>query len=121
MASNITHPLVGLAVGRLFFRERMPARFWIISAALSSLPDADAIGFHFGVPYESFWGHRGFTHSLAFAALAAGFSAFAFFPAARRDARFGWRLVLCFFVSTASHGLLDAMTDGGLGVAFFSP
>jgi inner membrane protein len=26
-----------------------------------------------------------------------------------------------FFLATASHGLLDAMTDGGLGVAFFSP
>ena len=25
------------------------------------------------------------------------------------------------FVSTASHGVLDAMTTGGLGVAFFSP
>ena len=25
------------------------------------------------------------------------------------------------FIATASHGLLDAMTDGGLGVAFFSP
>ena len=28
---------------------------------------------------------------------------------------------LYFFLATASHGLLDAMTDGGLGVAFFSP
>ncbi len=26
-----------------------------------------------------------------------------------------------FFLATASHGLLDAMTDGGLGVAFFAP
>ena len=26
-----------------------------------------------------------------------------------------------FFLATASHGLLDAMTDGGLGVAFCSP
>ena len=26
-----------------------------------------------------------------------------------------------FFLATASHGLLDAMTDGGLGVVFFSP
>jgi inner membrane protein len=26
-----------------------------------------------------------------------------------------------FFLAAASHGLLDAMTDGGLGVAFFSP
>lgn len=25
------------------------------------------------------------------------------------------------FLATTSHGLLDAMTDGGLGVAFFSP
>jgi hypothetical protein len=26
-----------------------------------------------------------------------------------------------FFVVTASHGALDAMTDGGLGIAFFAP
>src|SRR6267378_8050335 len=29
-----------------------------------------------------------------------------------------WRF---FFLATASHGLLDAMTNGGLGVAFFAP
>ena len=28
---------------------------------------------------------------------------------------------LLIFLSAASHGLLDAMTTGGLGVAFFSP
>ena len=32
-----------------------------------------------------------------------------------------WQLALFFFMITASHGFLDAMTDGGLGVAFFSP
>jgi hypothetical protein len=26
-----------------------------------------------------------------------------------------------FFIAAASHGVLDAFTDGGLGVAFFSP
>ena len=26
-----------------------------------------------------------------------------------------------FFLATASHGFLDSMTDGGLGVAFFAP
>ena len=30
-------------------------------------------------------------------------------------------LFLYFFFCTASHGVLDAMTNGGLGVAFFSP
>jgi inner membrane protein len=29
--------------------------------------------------------------------------------------------VAYFFLCTASHGVLDAMTDGGLGVAFLSP
>jgi len=32
-----------------------------------------------------------------------------------------WSYVLYFFVVTASHGILDAMTDGGRGIAFFAP
>jgi inner membrane protein len=31
------------------------------------------------------------------------------------------RLWAVLFVATASHGLLDAMTDGGSGIAFFAP
>jgi inner membrane protein len=27
----------------------------------------------------------------------------------------------CIFAATASHGLLDGLTNGGLGVAFFAP
>ncbi|MCI0527086.1 MAG: metal-dependent hydrolase, partial [Nitrospira sp.] len=30
-------------------------------------------------------------------------------------------LVLFYWIITASHGVLDAMTDGGLGIAFFAP
>jgi inner membrane protein len=30
-------------------------------------------------------------------------------------------LIAHFFLVTASHGMIDAMTDGGLGVAFFAP
>ena len=36
------------------------------------IPDIDVIGFRFGIHYGDFWGHRGFTHSLVFAALLAG-------------------------------------------------
>jgi DMSO/TMAO reductase YedYZ heme-binding membrane subunit len=32
-----------------------------------------------------------------------------------------WSLAAYFAAVTASHGLLDALTDGGLGVAFFAP
>src|SRR5262249_59805525 len=36
----------------------------------------------------------------------------------------GWTRFLLFsyfFAVTTSHGILDAMTDGGLGIAFFAP
>jgi inner membrane protein len=86
----------------------------------SVIPDLDVIGFRFGVPYGDFWGHRGFTHSLVFAALLAGAVIATGF---RRGAPNLGRLPLfCYlFLATASHGVLDAMTNGGLGVAFFSP
>jgi len=32
-----------------------------------------------------------------------------------------WRLLLVFFAVAVVHDVLDAMTDGGLGVAFFAP
>lgn len=70
-----------------------------------------------GIRYGDLWGHRGMTHSLLFAAVIAVIMAFRFAPA--RPER--WKLMLLLFVITASHGVLDAMTNGGLGVAFFSP
>jgi len=92
----------------------------VITALCSVVPDLDVIGFHYGIHYGDFWGHRGFTHSLTFAALVA---AVALIVAFRRGlpsiSRFS--LWMYFFLATASHGLLDAMTDGGLGVAFFTP
>jgi inner membrane protein len=84
------------------------------------VPDIDAIGFHFGVAYGSFWGHRGFTHSLLFAALFA--SAVTLAPSRTSQPQLSKaRLWTYFFIAIASHGPLDAMTNGGLGVAFFSP
>ena len=44
-----------------------PVTAGVIWSGLSLLPDADVIGFRFGVRYEDTWGHRGATHSLTFA------------------------------------------------------
>jgi inner membrane protein len=92
----------------------------VVGALCSVIPDLDVIGFRFGVRYGDFWGHRGFTHSLVFSALLASAVVILGFrsglPALSRIALWTY-----FFLATASHGLLDAMTDGGLGVAFFSP
>ena len=111
MASPLTHALVGatLAVACHF-----PWKLWVVGVASALLPDLDAAGYWLGVLYGSFWGHRGFTHSMVFAVLASGLFA-------------RWigcwtgmtvvRVWTCCVVAMLSHGILDAMTDGGLGVA----
>ena len=118
MATPISHAVAALSIGSCFYRTAVPKRVWIAAALCSAVPDLDAIGFRFGVQYGDFWGHRGFTHSLVFAALLAGAVTLGF----RRTAGITRvSLFIYMFAATASHGLLDATTNGGLGVAFFSP
>jgi len=112
--------VVALATGSAFPGPRLPRGVLALGACLAVLPDIDAFGYWAGVPYDSLWGHRGITHSLAFAVLvAAGTAAIAF----RRDdpSLSRSRLGLFLFVVMVSHGLLDACTNGGLGIAFFAP
>lgn len=113
-----THPIAAVAIASPFYRKEVSPWIWLWGAVLTALPDIDFIGYQFGVPYGHLFGHRGFTHSLFFAALMAAGSAYYF--------RGGWRsgrasLWLFFFLCAASHGLLDGMTNGGMGVAYFSP
>jgi inner membrane protein len=101
----------------------LPARFWIVSAVCAMLPDIDVIGFAFGIRYEDMFGHRGFTHSFFFAALT-GFVATSLVrsdPASRTPDSGRVGLFLWFTAVTASHGLLDALTNGGRGIGFFAP
>ncbi|HZV89912.1 MAG TPA: metal-dependent hydrolase [Candidatus Binatus sp.] len=120
MASIFSHAVAALGIGACFYRPGTPKRVWIAGAICSVVPDLDVIGFRFGVRYGDFWGHRGFTHSLLFAALLASLAVLlAFRQAVPGLSRFA--LWTYFFLATASQGLLDAMTDGGLGAAFFSP
>ena len=120
MASAFSHAVAGLGIGACFYRSQAPKRVWVSGIICSVIPDIDVIGYRFGTPYGDFWGHRGFTHSLIFAALLAGVLVVAGFRENLQGiSRFSLGLYL--FLATASHGLLDAMTNGGLGVAFFSP
>ena len=121
MPTIFTHAVAATALGKSWAHDSMPLGFWLLSALCAMLPDADVVGFAFGVGYGDMLGHRGLTHSLAFA-LVIGIVvvALAFRDVATFTRRW-WSLVTYFFVVTASHGALDAMTDGGLGVAFFAP
>jgi inner membrane protein len=121
MASAFSHAIVATAVGQAApARWRGEWRFWYLAILCSILPDIDVIGFRFGIHYGDLWGHRGLTHSLLFA-LGVGLWAACRFRsrALTRAQRLG--LAAFFIIVTASHGILDAMTNGGLGVAFFSP
>ena len=117
MASVFTHAFFAAAMGGVFARRRMPARFWVLSALCAVVPDADVVAFAFGVPYGSMFGHRGFTHSLVFATLLGVGVALAFF----RDAANRAALAAFFALATASHAALDMLTNGGLGVALLAP
>lgn len=118
MPSIATHFVVGAALGQAAGqRLRGDWRFWTAAIVCSAFPDVDVLGFGFGVRYGDLWGHRGMTHSILFAAVT-GLLVGVWFGRSW-TARVGQSVL--FFLITISHGLLDAMTNGGLGIAFFSP
>ena len=121
MATVFSHALLGVTAASTVYPDDRYNRIAIWAAALSILPDLDVLTFLFGIQYGDFLGHRGFSHSFTFALTASALVvAVRFREIARWSARW-WRLMVFFFLVTASHGLLDAMTNGGLGIAFFSP
>lgn len=90
-------------------------------AVLSVLPDLDVVAFHFGIPYSHWLGHRGASHSLLFAVLVSAAVARFEFRQVPLHSRDRWQLFGLCTLAMASHGVLDAFTDGGLGIAFFLP
>ena len=121
MASAFSHLLVALAIGQAQPWRRWPGRFWGLSVLCTLLPDIDVLGFGLGIPYEHLVGHRGLTHSLAFALIIGLLVARMGFPSVGPGSWEWWSLTTHFSLVTASHGVLDALTDGGLGIAFFAP
>jgi inner membrane protein len=108
---------VPLAIAVALGTARVPPALTAAACLASVLPDIDAVGFALGIPYGHPLGHRGFTHSVFFAMVLGAAS----IPLASRLGASRLAVLAVVFASAASHGLLDAMTTGGLGVAFFSP
>ena len=109
--ASLLHVAVGLAAGR-FYLGRPTLVAALSFAALSMLPDADVVAFALDIPYSDPFGHRGASHSLAFAA-----GVGALIGLLSRRLRLGLLVALV----VASHPLLDSLTDGGLGVALWWP
>ena len=121
MPTIISHSIIGIVGGKIFARDKMPKRFWVLSTICPVLPGADVVSFAFGIPYNHFFGHRGFFHSIPFAFLLSVSVISLFFRNEKFLSRRWWLLVFYFFFITGSHGILDAFTNGGCGVALLSP
>jgi len=119
MPTLITHSLIGLTATVTL--PRPPRRFWLLAVIAATLPDLDVAGFYLGVPYAHPLGHRGFFHSLGFALLLGLLLAFLLLRRRGNTSKAwtGYGLLLALVI--ASHGIADAFTNGGLGIALLSP
>ena len=120
--ASVGHVIVGLAAGRLWAgggaSTSQLAGAMVGFSALALLPDADVVAFAFGIPYAHPFGHRGASHSIVFAALV---GVFVGLIARLRGQPQPLRLAALCAAVVMSHPLLDAMTTGGLGVAWAWP
>lgn len=117
MPSILSHPAVPLALGLALGQRVISGRLLIAGIVASVLPDLDVLAFRLGIPYAHDLGHRGASHSIAFAVLL-GLVALAFAVHLRASKKAAFLFVLA---AAASHGLLDMLTNGGLGVALAWP
>jgi inner membrane protein len=120
MASAPSHAAFALALGACLAPAAMRGRTLVFGAVLGVLPDLDAVGYWLGVPTSALFGHRGVTHSLAFA-LVVGLAGALLLAKRGVPAGAGSRAAVYLVLAMISHGMLDACTNGGPGIAFFSP
>src|SRR5262245_28235641 len=121
MPSAFTHAFAGAAIATLAPAQFRDAKLAAVLAVAAAVPDPDVVAFGFGIPYAHPLGHRGLSHSITFALVLA---LAVWFWRARGAGLFSPASVALFFVAwfaCLSHGVLDAFTDGGLGVGFFVP
>jgi inner membrane protein len=119
MPSPFAHPAPALTLAVFFRSPRLPARVVVAGVLCSVAPDLDTVGRRLGLLHGHLTQHRCITHSIAFAVVLALVAAFVSRP---RDRALPFtRAWLYLFLATASHGFLDAFTNGGRGVAFFAP
>ncbi|MET0851685.1 MAG: metal-dependent hydrolase [Candidatus Rokuibacteriota bacterium] len=117
MPTILTHAVVAVGLARLLPKP-LPVAVSLLGAGVAILPDVDVLAWPLGLARDSAWAHRGLTHSLPAAAVTAAALALA----ARRWIGVGTPLLAAYLLAAmASHGLLDAATNGGWGVAFWAP
>lgn len=117
MPSIFTHAVVPLILGAAAGRRCISGRLLFVGAVAAMLPDLDVAALKLGIRYQDAFGHRGATHSIAFALVLAMLAALAH-PLLKSTA---WRSAVFVGLAALSHPLLDMCTNGGMGVALLWP
>ena len=121
MPTAFTHAIVGAALSQAAPEGYSRWRLALVFAVVSVIPDLDVLAFGLGIPYGHTFGHRGFSHSLVFSLGLALLTSLILFTRQSISSKKWFALFLLTFLAGASHGLLDAATDAGLGVGLFIP
>lgn len=121
MASVFGHAITALTATSFIPAKINKWKFGFLAIICATIPDADVLMFDFGFSYNHWLGHRGFFHSIFFAFIFGFIIKSLFYREHKIGERTGLVLFLAFSFITMSHGVLDAMTTGGRGIAFFSP
>ncbi|MBT9552183.1 MAG: metal-dependent hydrolase [Hydrogenophaga sp.] len=109
-------PAIALAVAAGV--QRVGWRLTLAGACFAVLPDADFALVTLGLDrYNGPYGHRGFTHSIAFALALGAFGSLWAGPGWRRRLGAATFLALC----TLSHPVLDGLLDRGICSAWLWP
>lgn len=117
MPTILSHAAVPLALAVGAGTRTVPVRLMVAGTAAAILPDLDVLAFRFHIAYAHVFGHRGASHSLAFAFVLGAIACV--FAAQLRSNRI---VAFCFVAfCAASHGLLDMLTNGAHGVALWWP
>jgi inner membrane protein len=126
MATPVGHSLVALTIcaplQRTSLGRAMSIYWWMLILVLVSLlPDLDVL--LRWLSFSHLLSHRGLTHSLFFALIfTMVITVFCYLSGIiHGNIRTLIKVWLVFATVMASHGLMDALTDGGRGVALFSP
>lgn len=122
MASLFAHAALPLVASRaLVLPEGHERRVLVAAALCGCLPDLDVVTYALEIRANEPLGHRGLFHSLLAAFVLAGVATFVVCRKLDRRGPEVRRVFLFLLFSAVSHGVLDALTQGEVGVALFAP
>ena len=120
MASIFSHAIAAGALGTVRYPKKQVLKYFLLGVFCSVFPDVDVATLDLGVPYEHPFGHRGFPLFVV-CLPARAFIVRIFYSEHKFMSPAALTTGFYFFCCGVSHSILDAMTNGGKGVAFFAP